>query len=182
MDTIDSIPDVRLTPSFLPPSEASALFASLQTNIVWDERMKARKTACFGQTYDDSGVDYQVVAMHPLLVPLCDSIEATLGFRPTNCLLNYYDSGASTMGHHSDAVHNLAPGTGVAIVSLGGERKLTFRKKTDYSVVADFSLPHGSLLYMSQELQGIWTHALKKSSVMEPRISLTFRHILEGNK
>ncbi len=178
MTDVESAPEVTVKTGFLSPAEATHLFAELTTRISWDERMKARKTACFGQTYDDSGVDYQVVPMHPLLVPLCAAIEKELGFRPTNCLLNYYETGRSTMGFHSDAVHNLADGTGVAILSLGAERTLTFRSKASLEICVGFSLPPGSLLYMTQLTQAFWTHAVKRSDTDDARISLTFRHIL----
>jgi alkylated DNA repair dioxygenase AlkB len=178
MSTIDTTPEAFVRPCFLPPGAATALFHSLLTGVTWDERMKARKTACFGQTYDDSGVDYQIVPMHPLLLPLCHAIECELGFAPTNCLLNYYESGRSTMGFHSDATHNLANGTGVAIVSLGAERNLTFRSKTDQDLLVDFPLPHGSLFYMTQLTQDHWTHAVKRTETDDARISLTFRRIL----
>jgi alkylated DNA repair dioxygenase AlkB len=178
MSSIETNPEASVMSGFLAPDVATILFDSLLVQIEWDERMKARKTACFGQTYDDSGVDYQVVPMHPLLEPLCDTIERAVGFRPTNCLLNYYDSGRSTMGFHSDATYNLAEGTGVAIVSLGAERNLTFRSKHDQSLIFHFPLPHGSLFYMTQETQRLWTHAVKKTDTDDARISLTFRHII----
>ncbi|RYD48313.1 MAG: alpha-ketoglutarate-dependent dioxygenase AlkB, partial [Verrucomicrobiaceae bacterium] len=153
MPAIETSPEAFVRPGFLTPDTATVLFQSLLTDVTWDERMKARKTACYGQTYDDSGVDYQLVAMHPLLVPLCRAIESELRFTPTNCLLNYYETGRSTMGFHSDATHNLADGSGVAIISIGAERNLTFRSKTDLSLLLDFPLPHGSLFYMSQLTQ-----------------------------
>jgi alkylated DNA repair dioxygenase AlkB len=178
MPDIELAPEVSLATDFLSRQPASDLFDALVDQIPWDTRMKARKTACFGQTYDDSGVDYEVVPMHPLLVPLCAAVEQRLGFRPTNCLLNYYEDGRSTMGFHSDVTYNLAEGTGVAIVSLGAERDLTFRSKANVDVKVVFSLPHGSLLYMTQLTQDYWTHAVKKSDTDDARISLTFRHIL----
>jgi alkylated DNA repair dioxygenase AlkB len=178
MSEIELAPEVTLTTDFLSGPAASELSDALSKQIPWDMRMKARKTACFGQTYDDSGVEYEVVPMHPLLVPLCAAVEQHLGFHPTNCLLNYYETGRSTMGFHSDVTYNLADGTGVAIVSLGAERTLTFRNKASIDLKVGFTLPHGSLLYMTQLTQDYWTHAVKKSETDDARISLTFRHIL----
>jgi len=182
MSTIDTTPEAFVRPEFLTADAARHLFQALLTGVAWDERMKARKTACFGQTYDDSGVDYQVVPMHPLLLPLCQDIEIQLGFAPTNCLLNYYETGLSTMGFHSDATHNLADGTGVAIVSLGAERNLTFRNKANRDLSMDFPLPHGSLFYMTQLTQDHWEHAVKRTDTDDARISLTFRHILSPDQ
>ncbi|HMY15608.1 MAG TPA: alpha-ketoglutarate-dependent dioxygenase AlkB [Polyangium sp.] len=175
---IDEHPETTFLPGFLSPDDATALFAALCREITWDESIKARKTACFGQTYDDSGIHYVVVPMHPLLEPVCEQVARTLGFRPTNCLANYYESGRSTMGFHSDAIHNLAEGTGVAIVSLGAERELVFRSKINPDVNVKVALPHGSLLYMTQLTQRHWKHAVKKTNAEGARISLTFRHIL----
>ncbi|MFT5096791.1 MAG: alkylated DNA repair dioxygenase AlkB, partial [Psychrobacter okhotskensis] len=42
------------------------------------------------------------------------------GYLPNNCLVNYYLDGSSKMGFHSDDTSQLADGTGVAILSLGG--------------------------------------------------------------
>lgn len=171
-------PEAHLIAGFFPPAEASDLFDRLLREVQWDERMKARKTACFGQTYDDSGVNYDLVPMHPLLEPVCEKVRGELGFLPTNALLNYYENGRSSMGFHSDATYNLADGTGVAILSLGAERCLSFRSKADPSLLIDYALPHGSLFYMTQLTQDHWTHAVKKADLDDARISVTLRHIL----
>ncbi|WP_009963621.1 alpha-ketoglutarate-dependent dioxygenase AlkB [Verrucomicrobium spinosum] len=171
--------EVTVTPNYLAPSEVGELLHALTNQIIWDERMKSRKTACFGQTYDDSGIAYEEVPMHALLAPLCQKLTATLGFAPTNCLINYYENGRSSMGFHSDATYNLADDTGVAIISLGAERVLTFRSKSTPNLEHAFALPSGSLLYMTQATQAHWMHAIKKTDTDDARISLTFRHILK---
>ena len=119
MDTIDTEPEHRLISAFLPGDEASKLFTDLASQVTWDTSMKARKTACYGETYDESGVNFVVQEMHPLLISLCDDVYGEVGFRPTNCLLNYYEDGTSTMGYHSDTISNLEEGTGIVIVSKG---------------------------------------------------------------
>jgi alkylated DNA repair dioxygenase AlkB len=171
-------PKVTIYSNYLMSEEATALYVRLCAEIPWDERMKARKTACFGQTYDDSGVDYEVQPMHPLLEPICQRLVQTLGFLPTNCLLNYYETGQAKMGFHSDVTYNLAAGTGIAILSLGTDRALSFRAKDDHTQRFHHILSHGSLLYMSQETQDDWEHAIKPSKTELGRISLTFHHIL----
>ena len=182
MDKINIEPECRLVSTFLPPDRAGKLFADLVANVEWDTSMKARKTACYGETYDESGVDFEVRAMHPLLVPVCELIDEEVGFLPTNCLLNYYEDGKSTMGFHSDTTSNLEDGTGIVIVSLGAERSLTFRNKEDYDKRPSFLLPNGSLFYMTQRTQDFWTHAVKKATTDEARISITFRRILAEKK
>ena len=182
MDTIHTTPEHRLVPSFLTSDKAKSLFNELVAQVGWDTSMKARKTACYGETYDESGVDFVVQKMHPLLVPLCDEISAEVGFRPTNCLLNYYEDGKSTMGFHSDTTSNLEDETGIVIVSLGAERCLTFRHNEDFDNRLNYLLPNGSLFYMTQRTQDYWKHAVRKAETDEPRISLTFRRILSEKK
>lgn len=171
-------PEVTIEPSFLTPNVATNLYTQLVDTINWDLRMSARKTACYGRSYDYSGVSYTDKPMHPLLQPLCVQLAARLGFEPNSCLINYYLDGRSKMGFHSDEIDNLAPQTQIIIVSLGAERKLSFRSKADYSQRLSYILPHGSLLYMSQRTQEFWTHAIKRANVTEGRISLTLRRIL----
>jgi len=176
------VPDYKLHESFLSFKEANALFSCLESSIDWDTSMKARKTACFGETYDESGVEYEAKPMHEILFPVIEEIEHQVGFRPTNCLVNYYSDGKSTMGFHSDTISNLEGDTGIVIVSLGAERDLTFRNIEDYDIRFFCKMTHGSLFYMTQETQRFWTHAIKKASVDTPRISLTFRRILSELK
>jgi len=83
------------------------------------------------------------------------------------------------MGFHSDSAEELAPGTGVAIVSLGSKREIVFRSKADRSREYRLLLPSGSLLYMQPSSQEEWLHAIPKSESVGPRISLTFRMILK---
>jgi alkylated DNA repair dioxygenase AlkB len=174
-------PDVTFIPDFVPDHQP--LFDRLLAEVSWDERLGARKTASFGVPYDYSGMTYPQVEMPALLDALCVQIEKEplLGFRPNNCLLNYYPDGKSTMGFHSDSSEELAEGTGVAIVSLGGEREMLFRHKEDRSLKVPYPLAPGSLLYMSNELQASWMHAIPKAASAGPRISLTFRLVIKGD-
>ena len=161
---------------------AGELFALLQSRVVWDERLRARKTASFGESYDYSGMTYPKVAMPAELEPVCGSIQSALGFLPNNCLLNYYPDGQSSMGFHSDDTEELADGTGVAIVSLGAERGIVFRNKQDRLNEVSYGLPSGSLLYMPRELQFEWLHAIPKAPDAGPRISLTFRLLVKAGR
>jgi alkylated DNA repair dioxygenase AlkB len=171
-------PEVTICPGYLSPLAATELYTQLCDRIEWDLRMSARKTACYGLSYDYSGVSYDHKPMHSLLQPVCAKLAKTLGFEPNSCLINYYVDGRSKMGFHSDEIDNLEDGTKIIIISLGTERKLSFRSKADYSQRIQYLLPHGSLLYMSQRTQEFWSHAIKRANVTEGRISLTFRRIV----
>jgi alkylated DNA repair dioxygenase AlkB len=170
-------PEVTIQTGYLSPTAATKLYTELRDRIEWDLRMSARHTACYGLSYDYSGVSYENKPMHPLLVPLCTKLEETLGFEPNSCLINYYLDGRSKMGFHSDEIDNLETGTQIIIISLGTERKLSFRSTANYEQRRQYLLPHGSLLYMSQRTQEFWSHAIKRANVLDGRISLTFRRI-----
>ena len=172
-------PEILQQPAFVP--DPDALYTALVSEVAWEEHIKARKTASFGEAYNYSQVTYAVTPMHPRLVPLVDRLETTLGFRPNNCLLNFYEDGSSSMGYHSDSTDELVPGTGVAIVSLGSERSLTFRSKADSHEKYAYSLENGSLLYMSPAIQDDWKRAVLKQLDAGGRISLTFRQLGETN-
>lgn len=168
-------PNLMLVENFV--ENPDQLFDDLVTSVVWDERMKARKTASFGVSYDYSGISYAKVEMHEKLVPLCRLIEKTVGFHPNNCLLNYYLDGESSMGLHSDATEDLQAGTGIVIVSLGAERVIAYRNKANKALEHHYTLKNGCFLYMDQQVQHEWLHAIPKQQHAAARISLTFRLI-----
>lgn len=172
-------PEVTIRPNYIHSTAATQLYTQLRDRIEWDDRISARKTACYGLSYDYSGLTYENKPMHALLVPLCVQLQQTLGFEPNSCLINYYLDGRSKMGFHSDETDNLEAGTQIIIISLGTERKLSFRGRSDYSQRLQYLLPHGSLLYMSQRTQEFWSHAIKRANVLDGRISLTFRRIIQ---
>jgi alkylated DNA repair dioxygenase AlkB len=155
------------------------LFNTLISQVNWNERMAARKTASFGVPYDYSQISYPRVPLLPALIPVAERLNERLGISFNNCLLNYYESGEQTMGFHSDDTSSLLPGTGVAIVSLGHARDITYRSKADKMTEYSFSLLPGSLLYMNSEIQEEWLHGIRKQAEAGPRISLTWRAFLD---
>lgn len=159
-------------------AEHQSLFDRLSKDIIWDGRMRARKTASFGAPYNYSGMTYPAAKMHDALAEVRDAVGERLPFEPDNCLVNYYENGRSTMGFHYDEVDDLAPGTGVAIVSLGATRTLRFRKMHDREVEFARPLVSGSLLYMPPEVHTGWKHGIPRETGAGPRISLTYRQLV----
>lgn len=166
-------PDLFVEPEFWPEHEA--LFARLMAEVRWEHSMAARRTASFGVPYDYAQMRYPEKPMHPALVPVQEALEARLSIRFNNCLLNHYPDERSKMGFHADDTSQLVPNTGVAIVSVGAERKLTFRDQAQVRRHA-YALPPGSLVYMEPQVQTEWVHAIKRQRrPAGPRISLTWR-------
>jgi alkylated DNA repair dioxygenase AlkB len=154
-----------------------ALHSYLNATIDWDTRMRARKTASFGASYNYSQIVYQQSQIPDNIETICQKIGAVLGFVPNNCLINAYPDGRSSMGFHSDDISILAKNTGVAIVSLGAERDIIFQNKLNRSIEFVQRLLTGSLLYMPWNMQEHWLHAIPKTTASLERISLTFRLI-----
>lgn len=92
-----------------------------------------------------------------------------------SCLLNLYDDGNEGMGWHSDDEKSIEDSSSIASVSLGAERKFSFKHKQSHKTIS-ILLEHGSLLLMKGATQKKWLHSLPKSSkITLPRINLTFR-------
>ncbi len=167
---------IRLVTDFLPDSHA--LYEHLVAIVVWDTRIRARKSASFGVPYNYSGIEWPHVSIPDAIQPLLTSVTKEIGFEPNNCLANYYPEGKSSMGFHSDSTEALEPGTGIAVVSLGAERTITFHRISDKTVTESYRLSSGSLLWMCPEMQAEWRHAvLADRDVSGGRISLTFRRV-----
>ena len=170
-------PDIKIFEKFYNNSDE--LFEKLISSVIWDERIKSRRTASFGVSYDYSGIEYPQTDMPTFLLDICKTIEQVLGFLPNNCLMNYYPNGNSTMGFHSDSSEELLDDTGVAILSLGSDRHIWYRSKQHKQIKLSYLLKSGALLYMDDHVQQDWTHAILKEADIGARISLTFRHIIK---
>ena len=171
------VPGVHVEGGFVP--DGDALFTLLSETTAWDARMRARRTASFGVPYNYSGITYPHAAMPEPVAALMERLTTHIGWRPNNCLANNYPDGNSSMGFHADETDELEPGTGVAVVSLGAERVITFRS-SDKSVTVEYPLPSGSLLTMTAEVQAWWKHAILAQPGAGGRISLTFRRLRGG--
>ncbi len=170
-----SSPDVHLWRDFLP--DPAALLAHLRETIEWDDSMRARKTASFGAPYNYSQMSYPQRDFLPDLEALLQPMQEKIGWTSNNCLINFYPDGNATMGFHFDSLEPLESETGVAILSLGEERVLTFARRDDKTVRFEQPMPSGSLLLMPAQVQNEWLHAVLKQPGSGARMSLTFRRL-----
>ena len=67
-ESVNSLNDIILKESFV--SNSVHLFDSLPTNVNWDPRMKARKTASYGVAYNYSQMSYPYQKFLPELSEL----------------------------------------------------------------------------------------------------------------
>ena len=174
----------------MPLDQANEYFDSLLQNIPWknDEVVvfgkrivTKRKTAWYGDSnyvYIYSNTIKQALPWTRELVSLKQIIENVSNTKFNSCLLNLYHDGNEGMGWHSDDEQSIEDNSTIASVSLGAERKFSFKHKQSNKTISVL-LEHGSLLLMKDATQKNWLHSLPKSSkITLPRINLTFRRMV----
>ena len=160
----------------------ASLFNQILAETHWDERMKARKTASFGIPYNYSQIQYAFQPFPDNLEIVRRKMKSVIGFEPNNCLMNFYPDGGSSMGFHSDTATGRQKGTGVAIISLGAQRNMVLQQKSNRDIETVIQLNPGSLIYLDDETQKNWLHAIPKADNAAARISLSFRAIDESDQ
>lgn len=140
-----------------------------------------RKVAWYGDQefeYAYSGITKKALIWTPELLKLKDKVEHLSQTSYNSCLLNLYHNGNEGMSWHSDGEKTLLENGTIASISLGAERKFSFKHKETKERV-DTILQNGSLLLMKGVTQKHWLHRLPPTKkVNSPRINLTFRTII----
>lgn len=167
-----------------------ALFDSLLQEVNWKhdqvkifgkEITTKRKVAWYGDAsfnYSYSGTRKTALPWTKTLSILKKTIEDISQETYNSCLLNLYHDGNEGMTWHHDAEKELQKHGAIASLSLGAERKFSFKHKVNKEKI-DIILENGSLLVMKGETQEHWLHCLPKSKkITTPRINLTFRTII----
>ncbi len=139
-----------------------------------------RKVAWYGDSeysYTYSKVTKTANLWIKELLELKEIVEKESNETYNSCLLNLYHSGNEGMAYHSDGEKMLKKNAAIASLSLGVERKFSFKHKENKQRI-DIVLERGSLLVMKEFTQTNWMHRLPPSKkVNSPRINLTFRTI-----
>ena len=137
-----------------------------------------RKVAWHGDhpfEYSYSGTSKTAQAWTTELLELKSLVEEKSGETFNSCLLNLYHDGSEGMSWHSDAEKALKKNGAIGSLSLGAERKFSFKHKTTKETTS-MILEHGSFLTMQGTTQTFWQHCLPPTKkVNAPRINLTFR-------
>ena len=174
----------------LNETQASTYYEKLLNDIDWraDEAVifgqrifTKRKVAWYGDTefeYTYSKTTKKALVWTKELLELKKLVEKTTGETYNSCLLNLYHDGSEGMAWHSDSETALKKQGAIASLTLGAERKFSFKHKTTKEKV-DLVLKHGSLLVIKGTTQDYWLHRLPPTTkVKTPRINLTFRTIV----
>jgi alkylated DNA repair dioxygenase AlkB len=130
---------------------------------------------------------YSGLTLQPREVPDClqEPLIRVSGMARTpfnHLLLNLYRTGIDGMSYHSDDERELGPEPVVATLSLGATRRFSIKPrrggKSHTLEIAD-----GDLLIMAGRCQTEFVHAVpKQPTVIEPRISITFRRVLQDTQ
>ena len=169
--------------------EIKGLYDALLNNIHWEnervimfgkEIVTKRKVAFFS----DPSISYRYASKTKIGLPWTSTlliikniVESITKESYNACLLNLYHNGEESMGWHSDNEKEIIANSSIASLSLGANRKFSFKHKASKETVS-IELEDGSLLEMKGSIQAHWWHALLKSKkVTAARINLTFRQM-----
>ncbi|MEL1245334.1 alpha-ketoglutarate-dependent dioxygenase AlkB [Flavobacterium sp. DGU11] len=174
----------------LPEDTARMYCARLLETLPWqhDEAViygkriiTKRKVAWYGDenyAYTYSNTTKEALPWTEALLELKKQVEKVSGTIFNSCLINLYHDGNEGMSWHSDDEKTLGKNTVIASLSLGAERKFSFKNRKTREK-RDILLQNGSLLLMKGTTQTHWLHSLPKSvKIRHPRINLTFRTIV----
>lgn len=176
--------------TILSQEQSAFYYQKLLSEIEWknDEAVifgkniiTKRKVAWYGDTnyyYNYSNVTKQALIWTKELLALKEIVEKESNATYNSCLLNLYHSGEEGMAWHSDGEKMLKKNGEIASLTLGAERKFSFKHKESKQKI-DIVLERGSLLVMKDTTQTYWLHRLPPTKLIKsPRINLTFRTIL----
>lgn len=149
--------------------------------VIFGKRiLTKRKVAWYADeafSYTYSNTTKTAIEWSPLLLDLKLLVEEVSGETFNSCLLNLYRSGDEGMAWHSDSERDLLKDGTIGSLSLGAERKFSFKHKKTKMMVSQ-PLEPGSLLVMKGTTQTHWLHSIPKTkTVTIPRVNLTFRQI-----
>lgn len=177
-----------LVRDWLSPLASGALLQSCLAELHWEQP----QVRLFGKQYPiprrhafvgDPEVAYRWSGLEQRPEPWTKSLAvqrdrlASAGFEFNSVLVNHYRGGADSMGWHADNEKELGAYPVVATVSLGQQRRLSFKRRDGAGRLA-VDLPDGSLLLTSGAVQHHWLHQVAKSArKLSERVSLTFRYI-----
>lgn len=150
--------------------------------IIFGKRIiTKRKVAWYGDAnydYQYSNITKQALVWTKELLELKEIVEKESKATYNSCLLNLYHTGKEGMAWHSDGEKMLKKNGEIASLTLGAERKFSFKHKATKQRI-DMLLERGSLLVMKDTTQTNWLHRLPPTKkVHTPRINLTFRTIV----
>ena len=178
--------EVTYHAGFLPAEVADAYFATLRDGVDWHANRRVmyekevdvpRLTAHFPlerlRAGEAEGISADAAsALGEAAARVADALGA-----PFNSVgLNFYRDGNDSVAPHNDRLQDLVKGEPIALISLGGTRRMLIRSKRPGEPAVPIDLEAGSLLVMSYASQLHYTHGVAKTRAkVDPRISVALR-------
>ena len=134
----------------LSEQQSAFYYQKLLSDIAWknDEAIifgkkmiTKRKVAWYGDTnyyYHYSNVTKQALLWNKELLELKEIVEKESKATYNSCLLNLYHSGEEGMAWHSDGEKMLKKNGEIVSLTLGAERKFSFKHKTTIQIPRSF--------------------------------------------
>ncbi len=179
---------IEYIPNFI--SNPDEIFDRLWNELNWEKRGQARIeywTNEFDRPYTygkDLGLrTYESQPTHECIEVVKAALEDKYGFHYEACFLNGYEGIKNALGWHSDDDPKIDHDYGIAVVSVGGVRDISFMEKGNPASRQSIALGNGSLFMMNAGMQATHLHCIpkgnmpKRGEVTKPRISLTFRKL-----
>ena len=171
---------IAYTPEFVDPATAAAWFVELRESALW----KSERRVMYDREVDVPRLTghYHLPWFDPTSNPpgailaAAGEVRARTGVPFTSVGLNLYRDGRDSVAPHNDHLYEIVEGYPIALLSLGGTRRMTIRSKEPPRRTLHLDLEAGSLLMMSYATQLHYTHGVPKTrQPVGERISLAFR-------
>ena len=172
----DAEDGISYQPGVFDPARVARWFDALRDGVQWHSMRRPM--------YDRVVDVPRLVASYRLDSPgvpeplpqIAARVRAELGIPFNTVGLNYYRNGNDSVAPHNDKLDSLVRGHPIALLSLGGTRRMTIRAKLPPRNALHVDLEAGSLLVMSHASQMHYDHGIPKvRGAVAPRISLAFR-------
>ena len=163
-------------PDFISVAEAADWFARLHDGIPW----RAERRLMYERELDVPRLLASYRLAEPRLPePLGEAarrVAEAVGAPFNSVGLNLYRDEHDSVAMHNDRLGDLVEGQPIALLSLGGTRRMLIRAKRPPRRQLQVDLEPGSLLLMDYATQLHYDHGIPKERVpAQPRISLAFR-------
>ena len=166
---------VRYWPQLVGQAQAERWFTALHEGIEWRTLQRPMYERIVDVPRLLAHFELASLPAGSLLLEMLGLVQETVPGAYTHVGLNLYRDGRDSVAMHNDKLPTLVPGEPIALVSLGGVRRMNLRAKAGGRACA-LDLAPGSLLAMSHASQSTHEHGIPKTSrPVAARMSVVFR-------
>jgi alkylated DNA repair dioxygenase AlkB len=169
---------IAYTPAFIDEATASAWYAELRESVEWRalRRQMYDREVDVPRLVSSYRLDPAPAETPRVVLAAAERVTQAVGVAFNSVGLNRYRDGRDSVAPHNDHLDELRRGFPIALLSLGGTRRMTIRAKQAPRIVFQIDLEAGSLLVMDYATQRHYDHGVPKTTEpVDERISLAFR-------